>query len=125
MELLIGLGFVAMIVQLLLRRNSDIETIRPNIPRPGQINLPNMDQLRGVFDNLKELAEEAQQQGGHSGARLPTREERDAVKAMVRRGQFVEAIEFYKQVYGVNHAAAKRAVDKLMLGGGSSRPDLL
>jgi hypothetical protein len=119
-EYLIGFGLVAMIIQLLLRRKSDIETIRPDIPRPGAHNppnLPNMDQLRGVFETIKDISEQAQREAAGAGARIPTREEKRALVDMIRRGSLLEAAEFYAHTYRVDADAARRAIEKLRMGG--------
>lgn len=120
------IGFVAVAFIILYKRSTEIITVnplsgRPQGPLPGAPEAeeaPEQDEqpsFSGFLGALKEAAEEAARQNAGRPAKLPVAKGRAAIIQMVQNNQFIEAIQLYRRLYGVDLATAKKAVDKMML----------
>jgi hypothetical protein len=117
------LGLVAVAFIILYKRSTGIITVNPlqgrrQAPMPGDeardddredAPAPN---LSGFLGALKQAAEQAAAQANQTQA---SAQGRSAIIQMVRNNQFVEAIQLYRRLYGVDLQTAKRAIDKMML----------
>lgn len=120
------IGFVAVAFIILYKRSTEIITVnplsgRPQGPLPGApepADQPSQDEqpsFSGFLGALKEAAEEAARQNAGRPAKLPVNKGRAEIIKMVQNNQFIEAIQLYRRLYGVDLQTAKRAVDKMML----------
>lgn len=119
------IGFVAVAFIILYKRSTEIITVNPLQGRP-QAPLPGAQEAEeepedgeqpsfsGFLGALKDAAEEAARQNAGRQAKLPGNKGRAEIIRMVRNDQFIEAIQLYRRLYGVDLQTAKRAVDKLM-----------
>jgi hypothetical protein len=116
------LGFVAVAFVILYKRSTEIITVnplrglRPGDARPEDEASPSdgadsFDYAR-LLSTVQQAAEQAvaRQAGGPAAG-----QGRAAIIKLVRNNQFIEAIQLYRRVYGVDLQTAKRAVDQLML----------
>ncbi len=121
MWILIGLVAVAFII--LYKRSTEIITVNPlqgrrQAPMPGgperneDEEQDEQPSFSGFLGALKQAAEQAAQQANQGQA---SAQGRAAIIQMVRNNQFIEAIQLYRRLYGVDLQTAKRAVDKMML----------
>jgi hypothetical protein len=120
MWILIGLVAVAFII--LYKRSTEIISVnplqgRPQAPLPGadaeqEADAPEQPSFSGFLGALKQAAEQAAQQASQGQA---SAQGRAAIIQMVRNNQFIEAIQLYRRLYGVDLQTAKRAIDKMML----------
>lgn len=120
------IGFVAVAFIILYKRSTEIITVNPLQGRP-QAPLPGVEaaedepaedeqpSFSGFLGALKDAAEEAARQNAGRPAKLPVNKGRAEIIKMVRNDQFIEAIQLYRRLYGVDLQTAKRAVDKMML----------
>lgn len=117
------IGFVAVAFIILYKRSTEIITVnplsgRPRGPLPGAPETeaePEEDEqpsFSGFLGALKQAAEQAAQQANQGQA---SAQGRAAIIRLVRNNQFIEAIQLYRRLYGVDLQTAKRAVDKMML----------
>lgn len=120
------IGFVAVAFIILYKRSTEIITVNPLSGRP-QAPLPGVEDAEdepaedeqpsfsGFLGALKDAAEEAARQNAGRQAKLPVNKGRAEIIRMVQNNQFIEAIQLYRRLYGVDLQTAKRAVDKMML----------
>lgn len=119
------IGFVAVAFIILYKRSTEIITVnplsgRPQGPLPGAPETeaePEEDEqpsFSGFLGALKDAAEEAARQNAGRPAKLPVNKGRAEIIRMVQNNQFIEAIQLYRRLYGVDLQTAKRAVDKMM-----------
>ncbi len=84
------------------------------------VGTPSAVTTTAIVNTIQEVAKQAADQAaqGSGGARLSSSQGatgRAAIRAMVKNNQFIEAIQLYKRMYGVDLATAKKAVDEIML----------
>lgn len=114
------IGFVAVAFFLLYKRSTEIITVNP-LRGQGQTFLPaekapDEENEQEVPDFARLLNTITRTAAQASGANLPAAGAgRDEILALVRRNRFIEAIQLYRRIYGTDLAAAKKAVDKMML----------
>jgi len=117
------IGFVAVAFIILYKRSTEIITVNPlqgrrQAPMPGapepdeESEQDEQPSFSGFLGALKQAAEQAAQQANQGQA---SAQGRAAIIQMVRNNQFIEAIQLYRRLYGVDLQTAKRAVDKMML----------
>jgi hypothetical protein len=71
-----------------------------------------------ISEAMQIAVDAAQSQAGKPGGdKVRGWQGRDEIKRLVRQNKFLEAIEVYKMMYGVDLKTAKRAVDKMALSG--------
>ena len=114
MYTLIGLVIVAFII--LYKRSTEIIVVNPlrgqrQAPMPGDTS-ENDDEgdsepapsLAGLLGAIQQASQNPASAQG-----------RAAIVQMVQNNQFIEAIQLYRRLYGVDLATAKKAVDKMMM----------
>jgi len=108
------LGLLCIAAYLVYKRSTEIITVNP-LSQQGRPAVPNFTEIVNTIQDVARQAAEAQ---GTGGAQLPQsqgKQGRAAIRAMVKNNQFIEAIQLYKRLYGVDLATAKKAVDEIML----------
>ncbi len=116
------LGFVAVAFYLLYKRSTEIVVVNPlrdarlyPPPSPRSENPAGgpIDQMD--FSRLLNTIQQASAQPGGLKRPNAVNNGRAAIRLMVKNNQFIEAIQLYRRLYGVDLAAAKKAVDAMML----------
>ncbi len=109
------LGFVAVAFYLLYKRSTEIVVVNPlRGVRPSRPDSAPLEQVD--FARLLNTIQQASTHQAGGGAHLPdSNKGRAAIRQMVKNNQFIEAIQLYRRLYGVDLHTAKKAVDALML----------
>lgn len=110
------IGFVAVACVILYKRSTEIITVNPlkgqyQAPPPGvepeeedETDVPDFARL------VNTISQAARDPKGFAEG-----QGRSAILKLVRNNQFIEAMQLYRRLYGVDLATAKKAVDKMML----------
>jgi hypothetical protein len=110
----IGLIVVAFII--LYKRSTEIIVVNPlrgqrQAPMPGDMSEDADEEgsepapsFAGLLSAIQQASQNPASTQGHA-----------AIVQMVQNNQFIEAIQLYRRLYGVDLATAKKAVDKMML----------
>lgn len=116
------LGFVAVAFYLLYKRSSEIVVVNPlrdarrsSPPSSREGNAAGVPIDQMDFSRLLNTIQQASQQPGGLKKPNAVNNGRMAIRLMVKNNQFIEAIQLYRRLYGVDLAAAKKAVDEMML----------
>jgi hypothetical protein len=113
------LALLCIAAYIVYKRSSEIITVNPM----SQVK-PSAPDFAAIVNTVSEIAKQAAEQQNTGGARLPSSpnsqgradsQGRAAIVRMVKNNQFIEAIQLYKRIYGVDLATAKKAVDEIML----------
>lgn len=120
--MLIIIGFVIVACIVVYKRSTEIIVVNPmRYHQPSARASESIDFgriLNTIQEAAAEAAKEANAPGSSGGAKLPRSsgdKGRAAIRAMVKNQQFIQAIQKYKEVYGVDLRTAKKAVDEMML----------
>lgn len=110
----IGLVVVAFII--LYKRSTEIIVVNP-LRGPRQAALPGdeaEDEEEAAPESVPDFARllNTIQQAAQNPA---SAQGRAAIIQMVQNNQFIEAMQLYRRLYGVDLQTAKKAVDKMML----------
>ncbi|MDD5302493.1 MAG: hypothetical protein PHS14_05220 [Elusimicrobia bacterium] len=108
------LGLIAVAFRILYTRSTDIIVVNPlqgrrQSPPPGAEPEDDESEPQSVpdFARLLNTIQQAAQPASAQG--------RAAIIQMVQNNQFIEAMQLYRRLYGVDLATAKKAIDKMML----------
>lgn len=118
--MLIIIGFVIVACIVVYKRSTEIIVVNPmRYHQPSGQASESIDFgriLNTIQEAAAEAVEEANQRSTSSGAKLPSSDKgRAAIRNMVKNHQFIQAIQRYSEVYGVDLRTAKKAVDQMML----------
>ena len=110
----IGLVVVAFII--LYKRSTEIIVVNPlqgrrQAPMPGDASENDDEEDSEPAPSFAGLLDAIQQASQNPGAP----QGRAAIIKLVENNRFIEAIQLYRRLYGVDLQAAKKAVDKMML----------
>ncbi len=106
------IGLIVVFFIILYKRSTEIIVVNP-LKGQRQAPLPDDDapdaapDFAGLLGNIQQAVQAAQNPAAAQG--------RAAIMQMVQNNQFIEAIQLYRRLYGVDLRAAKQAVDKMML----------
>ena len=107
--MLIALGFGVVACIILYKRSTEIITVNP---LKGRTFSPEAreEEPQSVpdFARLVNTIQAASQKTVAAGGRA-------AIRRLVENDQFIEAMQLYRRVYGVDLEAAKKAIDEMML----------
>ncbi|MBI5245742.1 MAG: hypothetical protein HY923_01065 [Elusimicrobia bacterium] len=110
------LGLICVAAYLVYKRSTDIITVNP-LSSQSKTGAPDFSAIVNTISQVaQQAASEAAQ--GSGGARIRQSsggQGRAAIRSMVQNNQFIEAIQLYRRMYGVDLATAKKAVDEIML----------
>ena len=110
------LGLIAVAFIILYKRSTEIIVINPmRSARPAAPALrgPDEDEAPETLDFAR-LINTVQQAAQGKPVEIPV-QGREAIRRLVRSNQFIEAMQLYRRLYGVDLKTAKKAVDELML----------
>lgn len=115
--MLIIIGFVVVACIVVYKRSTEIIVVNPmRFTPPNSAESSQSIDFGRILNTIQDAAAEALEESQH--ARLPSSDKgRAAIRNMVKNHQFVQAIQRYSQVYGVDLRTAKKAVDEMMLEG--------
>src|SRR4051812_44952147 len=88
------------------QRSEGVIVVRTLPPRPR------MGELARQF--IEEF-EESAASSTSGGAKLPVNVKNAAIRDLVSRNEFIEAMQLYRRLHNVDMATAKAAIDKMML----------
>ncbi len=104
--MLIIIGFVIVACIVVYKRSTEIIVVNPmRYHQPSAQASESID-----FGRILNTIQEANASGSSAGDKG-----RAAIRNMVKNQQFLQAIQRYKEVYGVDLRTAKKAVDEMML----------
>lgn len=106
------------------QRSEGVVTVNPlkrtpmRLPGEPEADAPDPDkvELNRLYEAIQVAATEAVKPAS-GGAKIKGWQGREEVKRLVKENRFLEAMELYRRMYGVDLKAAKAAVDKLALSG--------
>lgn len=107
------IGFVVVFLIIFYKRSTEIITINPlqgqrQAPRTGAGDEEVAPESVPDFARLLNTIQQATQNPGSPQGRA-------AIIKLVENNQFIEAMQLYRRLYGVDLQTAKKAVDKMML----------
>ena len=116
------IGFIIVSFIILYKRSTEIIVVNPmqgtrpaapvlRGPEGDEPDAPGVPDFARLLNTIQQAA--TQQSGG--GAKLHVNQGRAAILKMVQNNQFIEAMQLYRRLYGVDLQTAKKAIDKIML----------
>ena len=116
------IGFIVVFLIIFYKRATEIVVVNPMRglgPAAPALREPSDSEKEPDsvpdFARLLNTIQQASTRAPGGGAKLPVNQGRAAIIKMVENNQFIEAMQLYRRLYGVDLAVAKKAIDKIML----------